>query len=167
MHTISYTSARGNLSKTMERVCDDHAPIIITRKSKQPVVMMSMEDYESQEETSYLLKSPNNALRTLDSIIEISSGYAQAKEILEMACKFSEHAWNDYLYWKRTNRKTFRRVTLLLHEIEQTPYEGIGKPEPLMHSLTGYWARRISGEHRLVYKLEENTIFIAQVRYHY
>ncbi|MCF7822845.1 MAG: type II toxin-antitoxin system prevent-host-death family antitoxin [Candidatus Marinimicrobia bacterium] len=74
MNTISYTSARGNLAKTMEKVCADHAPVIITRKSEQAVIMMSLEDYESLEETAYLLRSPNNARRLLDAVAEISTG---------------------------------------------------------------------------------------------
>ncbi len=79
MNTISYTAARNNLSKTMKNVCIDHAPVIITRKSEQPVIMMSMEDYESLEETAYLLRSPNNARRLLDSVAELETGDAHEK----------------------------------------------------------------------------------------
>ncbi|MBL4607272.1 MAG: type II toxin-antitoxin system prevent-host-death family antitoxin [Pseudomonadales bacterium] len=74
MDAISYTSARANLASTMERVCNDHAPVIITRKSKHPVVMMSLEDYQSMEETTYLLRSPANARALLNSIAELESG---------------------------------------------------------------------------------------------
>lgn len=68
MDAISYTAARATLSRTMQKVCNDHAPIIITRKSEAPVVMMSLEDYEAMEETTYLLRSPANARKLLESI---------------------------------------------------------------------------------------------------
>ena len=73
MDTISYTAALANLGKTMERVCNDHAPVIITRKKGAPVVLISLEDYWALEETLYLLRSPANALRLLDSIDELES----------------------------------------------------------------------------------------------
>ncbi|NOX80023.1 MAG: type II toxin-antitoxin system prevent-host-death family antitoxin [Deltaproteobacteria bacterium] len=83
MDTITYTSARGNLAKTMEKVCDDHSPVIITRKASQPVVMMSLEDFEALEETAYLLRSPKNARRLLGSIAELESGKGLKKELMD------------------------------------------------------------------------------------
>ncbi|MCD6387832.1 MAG: type II toxin-antitoxin system prevent-host-death family antitoxin [Desulfobulbaceae bacterium] len=83
MDTITYTSARGNLAKTMTKVCDDHSPVIITRKTAQPVVMMSLEDYEAFEETAYLLRGPKNARRLLESIAELSAGKGTEKELVE------------------------------------------------------------------------------------
>lgn len=80
---------------------------------------------------------------------------------------FSEHAWEDYLYWQRTDRNILRRINTLIKEIQHTPIEGIGKPEPLRHSLAGYWSRRINEEHRIVYKVDADSLFIAQLRYHY
>ncbi len=80
---------------------------------------------------------------------------------------FAEHAWQDYLYWQRSDKRLLRRVNLLIQEIQRTPFEGIGKPEPLKHGLSGYWSRRINDEHRLVYKVEGDALFIAQARYHY
>lgn len=79
MDTITYTSARGNLAKTMKKVCDDHSPVIITRKSENPVVMMSLEDYQALEETAYLLRSPKNARRLLESIaqLEMDEGFEE------------------------------------------------------------------------------------------
>jgi toxin YoeB len=65
---------------------------------------------------------------------------------------FSEHAWEDYLYWQRTDRKILDRINKLVMEIQRTPFEGTGKPEPLKHGLSGYWSRRINDEHRIVYK---------------
>ena len=80
---------------------------------------------------------------------------------------FSEHAWEDYLYWQRTDKKILKRINQLIKEIERSPYQGIGKPEPLRHGLSGYWSRRIDDEHRIVYKIENKTLFLAQLRYHY
>ena len=74
MDAISYTAARANLASTMADVCNDHAPVIITRKSEAPVVMMSLEDYNSMQETTYLLRSPANARELLESIAELESG---------------------------------------------------------------------------------------------
>jgi toxin YoeB len=80
---------------------------------------------------------------------------------------FSKKAWKDYLYWQRTDKKILKRVNLLIREIQRTPYEGIGKPESLKHGLSGYWSRRITDEHRIVYKAEDDAVAIAQLRYHY
>ena len=80
---------------------------------------------------------------------------------------FSEHAWEDYLYWQRTDRKILQRINVLIKEVQRTPFAGIGKPEPLKHGLSGYWSRRITDEHRIVYKVEGDSLFIAQLRYHY
>ncbi|TKB23230.1 Txe/YoeB family addiction module toxin [Desulfopila sp. IMCC35006] len=80
---------------------------------------------------------------------------------------FSENSWQDYLYWQRTDKKILKRINLLIRDIQRAPNEGIGKPEPLKHGLSGYWSRRITDEHRIVYKTEEDSILIAQLRYHY
>jgi antitoxin YefM len=83
MDAISYTAARANLAKTMQKVCDDHAPVIITRKSESPVVMISLDDYQSMEETTYLLRSPANARHLLESIAELESGKGTEHELME------------------------------------------------------------------------------------
>ena len=80
---------------------------------------------------------------------------------------FSDHAWDDYLYWQKTDKKILRRINKLITEIKRDPFEGIGKPEPLKHALSGYWSRRINDEHRIVYKASTESILIAQLRYHY
>jgi len=80
---------------------------------------------------------------------------------------FSTKAWDNYLYWQNTDKKMLKRINLLINDILRTPYEGIGKPEPLKHGLAGYWSRRIDDEHRIVYKYQDDAIFIAQLRYHY
>ena len=80
---------------------------------------------------------------------------------------FSEHAWEDYLYWQRTDKKTLKKINGLIKVIKKNKYQGIGKPEPLKHSLSGYWSRRITNEHRVVYKIQNDKVLIAQLRYHY
>jgi len=80
---------------------------------------------------------------------------------------FSEHGWDDYLYWQRSNRATLRRINALIKDIQRDPRRGIGKPEALRHGLSGFWSRRINEEHRIVYKVDGDTVLIAQLRYHY
>ncbi len=80
---------------------------------------------------------------------------------------FAEKAWEDYLYWQKTDKQILKRVNTLIKEISRDPFEGIGKPEQLKHALSGYWSRRINDEHRIVYKVHGNAILIAQLRYHY
>ncbi|WP_350283292.1 Txe/YoeB family addiction module toxin [Nitrosomonas sp.] len=80
---------------------------------------------------------------------------------------FSEHAWEDYLYWQKNDKKILTRINQLIKEIQHSSFQGIGKPEPLKHGLAGYWSRRIDSEHRIVYKVENKSLFIAQLRYHY
>lgn len=80
---------------------------------------------------------------------------------------FSEHAWEDYLHWQKTDRTVLRRINALIRDVQRSPHEGIGKPEPLQHALAGYWSRRITGEHRLVYKVEGGALLVAQLRFHY
>ena len=83
MDTITYSSARSNLAQTMDKVCDDHAPIIITRKAAKPVIMLSLEDYQALEETAYLLRSPKNARRLLESIMQLEAGQGTARELVD------------------------------------------------------------------------------------
>jgi toxin YoeB len=80
---------------------------------------------------------------------------------------FSDDAWEDYLYWQATDKSVMKKINTLIKEIERTPFEGCGKPEPLKHNLSGWWSRRINLEHRLVYKIENDTIVISQCRFHY
>ncbi len=80
---------------------------------------------------------------------------------------FSTRAWEDYLYWQQTDRKLLRRINALLREIQRTPFEGSGKPEPLKHHLSGCWSRRLNDEHRVVYKIEDGDVLIVQLRFHY
>lgn len=84
-----------------------------------------------------------------------------------MKLVFAENAWQDYLYWQAHDKKILKRINQLIQEIEREPFVGVGKPEPLKHALSGYWSRRINDEHRIVYKLEQDSLLIAQLRHHY
>jgi len=83
MRAISYTLARGNLAQTMKKVCEDHAPVIITRKNNDAVVMLSLEDYEALNETAYLMQSPKNAERLLQSIEQLEKGKGRERSLAE------------------------------------------------------------------------------------
>jgi toxin YoeB len=80
---------------------------------------------------------------------------------------FAEQAWEDYLYWQQTDKKMTRRIHELIKDTKRSPFSGIGKPEPLRHALAGFWSRRITEEHRLVYRVEGDNVLLAQLRYHY
>ncbi len=79
----------------------------------------------------------------------------------------SEQAWADYLYWQTQDKKTLERINALIKECARTPFAGLGKPEPLRGDLRGWWSRRIDREHRLVYRMQDGALQIAQCRYHY
>ena len=80
---------------------------------------------------------------------------------------FTSHAWGDYLYWQGQDKKTLKRINLLLTEAAREPFVGTGKPEPLVGNLSGYWSRRIDQTHRLVYRADDDDLVVLQCRYHY
>lgn len=80
---------------------------------------------------------------------------------------FHQNAWEDYLYWQKQDKKLLKRINLLIKDIERSPYEGLGKPEALKHNLSGWWSRRITDEHRIVYRVQGDELHIASLRYHY
>ena len=84
-----------------------------------------------------------------------------------MLLAWTPQAWEDYLYWQKTDARTLARINQLIREASRQPFSGIGKPEPLKHALKGYWSRRINDEHRFVYKVTDEALLIAQLRYHY
>ena len=84
-----------------------------------------------------------------------------------MKLEWQSDAWDDYLYWQQIDKKVLKRINDLIKECLRTPFVGIGKPEPLKGQLSGFWSRRITDEHRLVYRVSENAIYILQCRYHY
>ena len=84
-----------------------------------------------------------------------------------MKLVFSDEAWEDYLYWLKQDRRMVDRINKLIKDVQRSPFEGVGKPEPLKHALSGFWSRRITDEHRMVYRVEEDSLQIAQLRFHY
>jgi toxin YoeB len=84
-----------------------------------------------------------------------------------MKIVFSGNSWEDYTSWLSEDKKMLKRINELIKDIQRTPYEGKGKPEPLKYDLAGYWSRRIDREHRLVYQVSENDILVISCRYHY
>jgi toxin YoeB len=84
-----------------------------------------------------------------------------------MILSWAEKAWEDYLYWQQTEKKTLKRINVLIRDIKRQHFQGLGDPEPLKHNWSGYWSRRIDREHRLVYKVMDEAIIIVQCRYHY
>lgn len=84
-----------------------------------------------------------------------------------MRLVFAEQAWEDYLHWQETDRRVLRRIHELIKDATRHPFEGIGKPEPLRHALAGWWSRRVTEEHRMVYRVVGRDLQIAQLRYHY
>lgn len=84
-----------------------------------------------------------------------------------MKLVFADAAWEDYLHWQQQDKKMVERINKLIRETQRQPFTGIGKPEPLKHALAGYWSRRITDEHRMVYKVEGDSLLLAQLRYHY
>ena len=84
-----------------------------------------------------------------------------------MKLVFADQAWEDYLYWQTQDRRMLQRINALIRETQRAPFAGIGKPEPLKHALAGVWSRRITDEHRTVYRIENGALLIAQLRFHY
>jgi toxin YoeB len=125
MRVTSYSNLRKNLSTMMDQVHDDHTPVIITRDGgKSAAVLMSLEDFASYQETSYI-------------------------------------------YWQNQDKRFLKKLNTLIQECARTPFEGSGKLELLKNELSGWWSRRITDEHRLVYRIKDNSLEIAQCRYHY
>lgn len=84
-----------------------------------------------------------------------------------MILSWSDDAWDDYLYWQKNDKRNLKRVNEIIKDIKRSPFDGLGKPEALKHNWSGYWSRRINAEHRIVYKIEDDSILIAQCRFHY
>ncbi|MBY0340093.1 MAG: Txe/YoeB family addiction module toxin [Rhodocyclaceae bacterium] len=84
-----------------------------------------------------------------------------------MRLVFSDEAWEDYLYWQKQDKRMVERINKLIQEVQREPFSGIGKPEPLKHALAGFWSRRITDEHRMVYRVDGSDLQIAQLRFHY
>lgn len=80
---------------------------------------------------------------------------------------FTPKAWNDYIYWQGQDKKTLRRINTLIEAATRTPFDGIGKPEPLLGDMSGFWSRRIDAQHRLIYAVDDSVLTVLACRYHY
>ena len=80
---------------------------------------------------------------------------------------FVDESWEDYLYWQQTDKKKLKRINDLLKDIARNPFDGIRKPEPLKYKYAGFWSRRIDEEHRLIYRVQDDAIWVAKCRFHY
>ena len=136
MSIMSASEARANLFGLIEQVNEDAAPVEITSR-RGDAVLISRSEFDALEETAHLLRVPANAAHLLGSL-------AQARE-----------------------GRMLLRINRLIEDAMRHPFEGVGKPEPLRHALSGAWSRRISGEHRLVYLVDGDDLVILQARFHY
>lgn len=84
-----------------------------------------------------------------------------------MKLVFADEAWEDYLYWQKQDKRMLERINKLIRETQRDPFNGVGKPEPLKHALAGFWSRRLTDEHRMVYRVSADALEIVQLRYHY
>ena len=84
-----------------------------------------------------------------------------------MRLTFVDESWEDYLYWQKNDKKLVKRINSLIKDISRSPFTGIGKPEPLKHKYKGFWSRRINDEHRLIYRVQNDEIWIVKCRFHY
>jgi toxin YoeB len=84
-----------------------------------------------------------------------------------MMLAWATPAWEDYLYWQKTDKQKLKRINRLIKATQRQPFEGLGDPEPLKHNWSSYWSRRIDKGHRLVYKVTDDQLYIVQCRYHY
>ena len=80
---------------------------------------------------------------------------------------FADQTWEDYLYWQKQDKRMVERINKLIRETQREPFDGVGKPEPLKHALSGSWSRRSTDEHRMIYRVDKDALLIAQLRFHY
>src|SRR5260364_30128 len=139
MRVISFSEARNTLKSVIDRVIHDADVTVIKRRNDPDAIIMSLDCYNSLMETVHLIKT---------------------------IC-FTEAAWEDYVWWQRQDQKTLRRINQLIHNACRTPFEGLGKPEPLRESLSGFWSRRIDQANRLVYEDTDRALNVVSCRYHY
>lgn len=168
MNVISFTQAKDCLKTVLDVAVNDHECTVITRRDAQNAVVMSLDYYKGLLETLYLLKSPENALHLAQSIEDAKRVVADGEFFL-MGRKlaWTDAAWADYLYWQGQDKKTLKRINLLIADILKTPFTGMGKPEILRDTLSGFWSRRIDEPNRLLYAVEGRCVIIVACRYHY
>jgi toxin YoeB len=142
--------------------------VIITRdRGKPAAVLMSLEEFASYEETRHLLRSPRQCGAPAPVHRRVRGGRRQGTEAGGVKLPFSDRAWEENLRWQSEDENILERLNTLIKECRRTPFKGIGKPGPLRGEFSGWWSRRITHEHRLVYRVNNGALQIAQCRYHY
>lgn len=126
MHTINYTTAQAHLAETMDRVNEDQAPLLVTRQKGEPVVMMSLAEYNALEETAYLLRS--SQCRTVNQVDWRNARWKSQSQAIDrrMNIEFTPTAWEDYLWFQQNDKTGLKRINLLIKAIQRQPFEGVG-----------------------------------------
>lgn len=143
---------------------------VITRRDGGDAVVMSLAYYQSMAETLHLLSSPANAAHLAESIAQYKAGKAKRRETgasVSRGVAFTPVAWADYEYWQGQDKKTLKRINALIDAARRDPFQGIGKPEPLVGNLSGFWSRRIDEKHHLVYAVDGADLTVLACRHHY
>jgi toxin YoeB len=174
----TYSQARAGLAKLMDQVTKDRELVVIKRRGKEDVAMISAIELESLVESAYLLRSPKNAERLLTALgrsLKNEGEGASVKDLKhevglvkkERQAVFQPEFIEDLRYWVETDRKLALRAFDLIEAILRDPFAGVGKPEPLKYLAPGVWSRRLTQEHRIVYLVRDDRIDFLQARYHY
>ena len=161
MLAVNYTNLRDNMKTYMDRVTDDYETMIVTRKDNKNVVMLSEETYNNLMENVYVMGNKANYDWLMESKAQLEKGKSSVHNL------FTDNGWKDYVYWKTEDRKTLKKINRLIEDICRNGNEGIGKPEPLTGNLAGFWSRRINDKDRLIYKIDDENIYVLACRYHY
>lgn len=168
MKVVSMASAKADLKSVLDEVVNAANGTIITRRDAPNAIVLSLDYYRGVLETLHLLKSPENTAHLNRSIQSVKEGLPDGDFFL-MGRKlaWTEAAWSDYVYWQGQDKKTLKRINLLIADTLKTPYTGTGKPEMLRDTLSGFWSRRIDELHRLLYAVDGRCVIVVACRYHY
>ena len=154
---VAYSNFRANLKTYMRRVNEDADTLLVTNADPEDnVVVMSADDYDSLMETLRVYQNPYLSDKVMRGMAQVRQGQTMAPD-----------AWADYLYWQSQDRRTLKRVNTLIRDMQRTPFEGIGKPEPLKWGLSGAWSRRIDSANRIIYTVADDRLCILSAKDHY
>ncbi len=170
MLAVNYTNLRDNMKTYMDRVTDDYETMIVTRKDNKNVVMLSEETYNNLMENVYVMGNKANydwLMESKHSLKRENPLFTILRRCSQMNKVFTDNGWKDYVYWQTEDRKTLKKINRLIEDICRNGNEGIGKPEPLTGNLAGFWSRRINDKDRLIYKIDDENIYVLACRYHY
>ena len=162
MQAITLNQAMKNFANFIDEVSHNHEPLIITHENHKTVVLISLDDFNSWQETEYLTRSSANAKDLLQAVKEINEHSSFTKHTLidEWWLAFVNRRGLIIFVGNKLTKQILKRINLLIKDIQRDPFSGIGKPEPLKHQFSGFWSRRINDEHRLVYTFIETDLVI-------